>query len=160
MEILQTLGELLATLLRLGSELFALAWQHILIIVWVVWWLWGVNWKRAWPFLAQGAWAPLVLLTLVAALVWSRLAPQSHALPGGITIPNFWWQLGYVAWLVAIALFCGWLQGVFQWTPVEMSLEPPAHGPHGHDDHGHGHGHSHGHGGHSHSHGDHGHGHH
>jgi hypothetical protein len=146
MEILQTLGELLGNLVQLGRELFALAWHYILILVWVVWWLWGVNWRRAWPFLAQGAWAPLVLLIIISALVWSRITPGPCECLGIVVVPNFWWQLGYVGLLVAIALFCGWLQGVFHWAPAEISLEPPVHG--------HSHGHDHGH-----SHGDHGHGH-
>ena len=51
MEILHTLGELIADLGRLGYELVALGWRYILLIVWVAWWLWGVNWKRTWPVL-------------------------------------------------------------------------------------------------------------
>ena len=39
---------------------------------------------------------------------------------------NFWWQLGEVSLLAAVTLLCGWLQGVFGWTPAEISLEPPA----------------------------------
>jgi hypothetical protein len=159
MDILHTLGDLVVTLGRLGYELAALGWHYILLIVWVVWWLWGVNWKRTWPALREGAWAPLVLLMLVSALVWSRLAPGACECLGFAVVPNFWWQLGYVAMLVAIALFCGWLQGVFNWAPAEIDLEPPAHGhgTHAHADHGHSHhaGHEHGH---AHSHGDHGHG--
>jgi hypothetical protein len=153
MEILSTLGELIVNLARLASELFALAWHYILFIVWVAWWLWGVNWNRTWPFLRQGAWAPLVLLTIVSALVWSRIAPGPRDCLALITVPNFWWQLGYVGMLVAIALFCGWLQGVLQWAPAEVDLEPPAHA-HDHD-HADDHSHSHGDHGHSHSHGHH-----
>jgi hypothetical protein len=52
-------------------------------------------------------------------------------------VPNFLWQLGAVGALAAIALFCGWLQGYFGWTPEEVSVEPaPAAHGHGHD-HGH-----------------------
>jgi hypothetical protein len=167
MDILHTLGDLIANLGRLAYELIALGWQYILLIVWVAWWLWGVNWKRTWPVLREGAWAPLVLLMIVTALAWSRLAPGPCECLGFAVVPNFWWQLGYVAMLVAIALLCGWLQGVFAWAPAEINLDPPAHGHghdgHGHDDHGHEHDdHSHRHDehGHSHAHGSRGHGHH
>lgn len=105
--------------------------------LWAAWWLWAVNWKKLWPALAEGAWAPVVLLMIVAALVWSRLQPGPFDRLG-FAIPSFWWQLGGVSVLVAIALFCGWLQGYFGWSIPEISFEPPAHG---HDDHGHDHAH-------------------
>lgn len=119
------------------DQLFALSpyIQAVLLpAVWCVWWLWGVNWHKLWPALAKGAWAPLVLLALVAALVWTKLVPGSWTWVGVATIPSGWWQLGIVTLLVAAALFCGWLQGHFGWSPQEISLEPPApeHGHHGH----------------------------
>ncbi|MCI0684200.1 MAG: hypothetical protein L0Y71_18990 [Gemmataceae bacterium] len=132
MTILDTLRELLSNLGDLAYQLAALAWQHILLILWVIWWLWGVNWQRAWPVLRQGAWAPLILLMAASALVWSRIAPASCDCLAIVTIPNFWWQLGYVGMLVALMFFCGWLQGVFHWAPADVNLDPPAHG---HDDH-------------------------
>jgi hypothetical protein len=109
--------------------------------LWCAWWLWGVNWKKTWPVLAAGGWVPVVLLMAVATLAWSRLDPTSGNFLGFGAIPNVWWQLSSVSALVAVALFCGWLQGQFGWTPSEVSLEPPA----GHDDHGHGDAHHNGH---------------
>jgi hypothetical protein len=110
--------------------------QHVfrwsLVIAWVAWWLWGVNWKRTWPVLAQGAWVPVVLVTITAAFVWSEIEPGSCTCLGVVTVPNFWWQLGDCGLLVGIALFCGWLQGVFGWTPAEIELEPPAAPAHEH----------------------------
>ena len=100
-------------------------WSWLLLIPWLAWWLWGVNWKRAWAVLAQGAWLPLLLLVIVTALVWSQMAPSDCTCLGFVAVPNFWWQLGGVSLLVAITLLCGWLQGVFDWTPAEVSLEPP-----------------------------------
>ena len=111
-----TLGQLL---LLIGQALAS----NLLIIVWTVWWLFGVNWSKVWPVLARGAWMPVVLLMLVIALVWSKLAPSEVA--------NFWYQLGELSVLVAIALFCGWLQGVLGWTPAEITFEPPATSAHG-----------------------------
>ncbi len=101
-------------------------------LLWCAWWLWGANWKKTWPVLAAGGWVPVVLLMAVATLVWSRV--DARPCPCAAAIPNVWWQLGTVCGLVAVALFCGWLQGYFNWTPHEISLEPPtAHDDHGHD---------------------------
>jgi hypothetical protein len=135
-EILQTLEQLVVLLGKLLSELlqFALAWS--LLLAWLAWWLWGVNWKKAWPVLAQGAWVPALLLLVVSALVWSQLAPSACSCLGFVTVPNFWWQLGAVGLLTAVTLLCGWLQGVFHWAPADVNLDPPAAVAHG-DGHGH-----------------------
>jgi hypothetical protein len=125
-DLLMSLWQLVLSLLGVLVNLLSLALHWSLLIVWVAWWLWGVNWRRAWPFLAVGGWVPVALLAVVAAFVWSRLAPQPVA--------NFWWHLGWVGLLVALALFCGWLQGVFGWAPPEVSFEPPDLDPtHGHE---------------------------
>ena len=112
------------------------AWYWLLLIAWLAWWLWGVNWKNAWTVLAQGAWLPVLLLMIVSALVWSQIAPSDCSCLGFVRVANFWWQLGGVGLLVAVTLFCGWLQGVLGWTPSEISLEPP---PAPALEHGHGH---------------------
>lgn len=117
-----------------------------LVALWCVWFLWAVNWKKLGPVLTAGAWAPVLLLMVIVASAWSRLAPSSWPADGPlfdlVSIPNFWWQLGCVTFLVLIALFCGWLQGFFGWTPQEFDLAPPAHAHH-HHGHGHDHGHEH-----------------
>jgi hypothetical protein len=123
----QTLGQLFTVLGQLVVQLVALGAHWILLIVWLTWWLYGVNWRKLWPVLANGGWAPLVLLVLMVSLVWSRLQTSSTGFIG-VSLPNFWWQLGYLAVLTGIALFCGWLQGVMHWEPAEINLEPPAHG--------------------------------
>ncbi len=134
--------DLLSALWQLGSSLgvlivvvLALALRWSLLIAWVAWWLLGVNWRRGWAVLAQGAWVPVLLLMFVAALVWSRLAPAPCECLGLVSVPNFWWQLGEIGLLAALTLFCGWLQGVFGWAPAEISLEPPVHTDesHGHE---------------------------
>jgi hypothetical protein len=117
---------------------FGLHW--LLLIVWLAWWLWGVDWKRVWPVLTGGAWLPAVLLIVVSALVWSQLAPSDCSCLGFVTVANFWWQLGAVGLLAALTLFCGWLQGYFGWTPPEIELEPAGAAE---DGHGHGHDHHH-----------------
>jgi hypothetical protein len=97
-------------------------------VAWCAWWLGATNWKRTWPALAQGAWVPVVLLMVMAALGWSRMAGT-----------DFRVCLGWVGVAVAVALLCGWLQGVLGWTPAEINLEPPADHGHGDDFHDHSH---------------------
>jgi hypothetical protein len=138
-------AEIWNTLLQLGDnlgtliiELLRLTLHWSLLLAWIAWWLWGVNWNTAWAVLAQGAWAPLALLIITSALVWSRLSPSACDCLGFVSVPNFWWQLGGVSLLAALTLLCGWLQGVFGWTPAEVNLDPPPAARHGH-----GHGHHH-----------------
>jgi hypothetical protein len=105
--------------------------------LWTAWWLFAVNWKKAWPVLARGAWVPFALIAVVIAAAWSRI-DESNLNVGGVTVPNVWWKAGAVALLVAGALLVGWLQGLLRWAPPEISVEPPAeHAGHGHGDHGH-----------------------
>ena len=132
--IIQTLVQLVETLWRLFLEIGGLAGQHLLLIVWVAWWLGAVNWNKAWGALARGGWMVVVLLTVLAAIAWSAIAPSSFDVFGLFQIGNFWWQLGASTLIALLALFCGWLQGVFGWTPAEINLEPPApaHVEHGH----------------------------
>jgi hypothetical protein len=106
--------------------------------LWVVFWLCAVNWQKTWPVLAAGGWAPLVLLVLVSAAVWSRLDSAPCTALKFVSIPTFWWQLGAVGGLTALALFCGWVQQTMGWTPPEYAVEPPPA-----EDHGHAHGHDH-----------------
>lgn len=131
------LGQILLALGQLVLDLALLAAPWLLLFSWVAWWLWGVNWKKAWAVLGQGAWVPLLLLSVLGAAVWSQIAPSSYQCLGLFTVPNFWWQLGAVGLLVALTLLCGYVQGALGWTPAEVELEPPAT-EHGHD-HGPGH---------------------
>jgi hypothetical protein len=132
-EVVQALGQLFVALGNLLWELLTDAGTRrllvpwMLLIAWLAWWLFAVNWRRAWVVLAEGAWAPVVLLMVLAARVWASLAPSDWNVFGVATLGNFWWQLGGVTLLVGLTLFCGWLQTAFDWGPPEISLEPPAH---------------------------------
>ena len=152
-EMVNGLAGMLGTLL-----LLAMAWG--LVIGWTAWWLKGVNWLRARAYLREGAWVPVLLLVILAALVWSRLAPRDLSL-GFTRVPNFWWQLGAVGLIAAYTLFLGHLQGLLGWHPTDYAVYPEGehdhgHGGHDHGDHGHGgqdhgnHGHD-DHGGHAHA---------
>ena len=70
-DILNTSIQLVVTLATLIVEIGSLALRHALVITWVAWWLWGVNWSKAWGALARGGWVGVVLLTLIAAATWS-----------------------------------------------------------------------------------------
>lgn len=140
------------------SPLFQNASSVILFLLpgglWVAWCLGCVNWKKAWPVLADGAWVGVILLILISALVWSKIEASSYILFDTLIIPNYWWQLSGVIAITLVALFCGWLQGILGWTPLEVAVEPAddheaGHEPadaHGHEPlpslaHGNGHGH-------------------
>lgn len=166
----QSFVDVFQSLIEVGAAVGTLAWGLLslllaawLLLLWVAWWLWGVDWAKAWGVLAQGGWVPLVLLVTLGALVWSQILPHDLSV-GFASVPNFWWQFAAAGLLACTALFCGWLQGVMGWMPEEIPIYP-AEGGHdrghgqGHD-HGHGHGHDNGHGHGGHSHGGHGHGHH
>ena len=124
-QLAQTLWQLVLVLGTLVVQLLQLGLQWSLLIAWIAWWLLGVNWAKTWPVLARGAWAPVVLLTFLGALVWSRIVPGSYDLAQIVSVPNFWWQLGASSLLLGVTLFCGWLQGVIGWKPLEVSVEPP-----------------------------------
>jgi hypothetical protein len=136
-EIFNTVVQLVTTLGTLLFEIGTLALRHALLIAWVAWWLWGVNWNNAWRVLANGGWAVVVLLTVLAALAWAAVVPSACDCLGLFQIPNYWWQLGAVTLVVLLALLCGWLQGVFGWAPAEMELAPAAGGHPNHHEHGH-----------------------
>jgi hypothetical protein len=91
-----------------------------------------VNWRRAWPVLAEGGWMPLVLIGIMAGFVWSRVSPSDMIVLGIFVVPNVLWQLGTVALLICLILICGWLQTRYGWYPPEVNLEPPppSHDPH------------------------------
>ena len=117
------------------SNVFAFLGVLLPCLLWAAFWLFAADWRKVGPVLRQGAWAPVVLLGLVAALAWSRVAPADVSLVGGLRLANFWWQLGVVGFLVGLALFAGWLQGQWGVGPPEVPIEPPPPEP------GHAHGH-------------------
>jgi hypothetical protein len=133
-ELLHTLVELIVVSGRLLWELVTLLAPWSLLLAWIAWWLGAVNWRRTWAFLAEGAWVPVVLLVLLSARVWASLAPAEVNLLGLVTLPNYWCQLAGVCLIVALTLFCGWLQLVLGWTPPDINPEPPppAAGTEGH----------------------------
>jgi hypothetical protein len=134
----QFLSGLAALLWALLSGLVPLLLPWLPLALWCLWWLCCVNWKHVWPVLARGGWVVLVLLTLLAALVWAALSPSPPNFQLSESLPSFWWQLGVVSGLVALALVCGWLQGLLHWSPREVDFDAAGHGAHEHGSPGHG----------------------
>ncbi len=116
-------------------------WMHVIVpivavVALIIWCIWAINWRQAWPVLAIGGWVPLVLVLLMAAKVWSLL-DRSPLNIGGMTLHNYWWQLGATGILAGMVLFCGYLQGQWGCEPATVSLDPPESHHDGHGDHGH-----------------------
>lgn len=133
---MQELGNTLWQLLQVGGtlivDLLRLAMGWSLVLVWLAWALWGIDWRKLWPTLAQGAWAPVVLLALVGSMVWAFVDPTPLTLTGA-TLSSYWGHVIGMALLLGATAFCGWLQLFMGWHPPEIDLEPgPAHDPHGH----------------------------
>jgi hypothetical protein len=133
--LIDALVQLFVALGNVVWELVLLLAPLALLITWIAWWLWAVNWRKAWLVLREGAWVPVVLLIVLSARVWASLAPSDCSCLGFVTIGNFWWQLGGVGAIAALTLFCGWLQVTLGWSPEEISLEPTPAVDHGHHHH-------------------------
>lgn len=156
MELFEQVWLLVTTLVRLTV---LLAWTALVlspVIFWIAWWLFATDWRKFWPTLAHGGWAPVVLLALIVAMALTMVVPLPQSVLG-VEVGSPWWQLGAVTIAVLSMLLCGWLQGVLGWQPTEppqLAAAALAEGPgrHGHGHHEHGHS-GHGHDGHGHHHG-------
>ena len=136
LEVWDTLLQFLWLAFRLVMAVLRFAVPWLPVLAWVAWWLWGVNWRRLWPTLRQGAWAPILLLAFLVALVWTFVSPGPYTLLG-LTLPGFWWQAAAVVLLLVLAACCGWVQVVYGWCPQEAPLQvAPAQSQEHHHDHG------------------------
>ncbi|MCS7015236.1 MAG: hypothetical protein RMJ19_11030 [Gemmatales bacterium] len=130
-ELLQILLELAWNLARLVVVLAALTFRYALVVGWLAWWLWLVDWRRLWPALRQGAWVPLLLgLALISYITWLLGVP----IPGDKELGRFA-PIALTSALLTSVLLCGWVQTVFAWHPLAVSFEPavssaPAEGSH------------------------------
>jgi|SRR5579875_309784 hypothetical protein len=119
-----------STIVEFGNHLLSLLLALLPWALWCVWWLFAVNWRKAWPMLAAGGWVPAGLLLVMASMAWAMIDARPCNCLGFLVVPNGWWQLGYLSTLAALALVSGWMQGQFAWTPPEIRTEPP---PEAHD---------------------------
>ena len=111
-ELLEHLGQLFveggAVLVLLGQKLLPL----LPLALWIVFWLFAVNWVKLRQMLLSGGWIGLLLLGLVMVLVWGCVAPPpagSHNFLG-LTLSNFVGKTVLVTGLISIMLLCGSVQ--------------------------------------------------
>src|SRR5262245_24350093 len=116
LELLVSFVRFLAQLMNFLGVLGRVLLPWVPVLLWCAWWLWCADWKKVWPVLSRGAWVPVALFVLVSALAWSRIFPSSGPFGSRLPLPNFWWQVGACTALALLALFCGYLQGRFEWT--------------------------------------------
>jgi hypothetical protein len=109
----------------------------VLVLLLAIWCVAAVDWRRLWPVLAAGGWAPLVLIGIMVGAVALMIWPKSIELTPGWMIPIGMWQFGGAGLLVCLVLFCGWVQTRIGYAPPVIDLDEPSHAAGGHDDHGH-----------------------
>ncbi|HLW65538.1 MAG TPA: hypothetical protein VKS79_09485 [Gemmataceae bacterium] len=139
MEFLNSFLQLVHALAEFLRVLLIPVLAFLPYLLWFIYCLFAVNWKKLAPTLREGGWLPATLLCILLALVWSQIVPMPVRLFGFMHLGNFWWQAVAVALWACLGLFAGWLQQRYSWTPREIAVEPPPL------EHGHGHGHGHGH---------------
>lgn len=136
----QLLTSLIGVLIAVWNLLIAilvLAVPWTPLIAWLSYWLWGVNWARLWPKVAQGGWVGIVLLGLVATLVWGTIAPPVggvHSLLG-LTLSNFVGKFVYVTALLTMTLLCGSVQlsgACGNWARFAGPAREESHDEHAH----------------------------
>lgn len=133
MEIFQSLWQILVNLGALAVGIVTLGIHWFALVAWLAWWLFGVNWRKVWPVLSGGGWVPFVLLIILGAAAWAALQPVPCSCLKDV--PPFWSHLGAVGLLAGITLLCGWLQGLLQWAPADINLDPPTAPAHAHGHH-------------------------
>ncbi len=135
MDLITSLWQIVLAFSTLVVQLLSFALQNALVLVWLAWALFAIDWKKTWPILVKGAWIPLVLVVCVTASVWSQLFPREVTFFEAIDVGNFWWQLVVVSFITVLTLLCGWLQGVMGLTPYQIEIDPPAPEAHAHGHH-------------------------
>jgi hypothetical protein len=149
MDLLNSLLNLLASLLTFLVEVAQTLWPWVPLFAWIAFWLLAVNWLQLWPVLFQrGGWIGVALIFAMVVLVWSVVAPPPdgvhHIL--GLNVSNMTGKLAYTTALTLIAFLCGTAQlnGVAKsWIHFDEPAAEEDHHHAGHDDHDHGHGHGH-----------------
>jgi hypothetical protein len=144
----QSLLQLLTALGDVIVALGALLLPFIPLVVWVAYWLFGVNWAKLRVVLLQGGWIGLLLIGFVVVLIWGTVSPPQsgyhHFL--GLTVGNFVGKTMLVTTLICIMFLCGSVQlsgFCGSWCQFdEPAAEPAAHadshgnGSHMHASHG------------------------
>ena len=140
MELLQSLLNVLTSLLAFLVEVAQTLLPWAPLFAWIAFWLLAVNWLSLWPILFQrGGWIGVALIFCMVVLVWAVVAPPPDGVHHimGLKVGNMTGKLAYTTALTFIAFLCG----TAQLNGVGKSLihfdEPALAEAHDHDDHGH-----------------------
>ncbi len=104
------------------------------LLVWIVFWTFGVNWVKLRETLLKGGAVALVLIGLAAVLVWGTIAPPAdghHSLLG-LEVSNYVGKTVYVTALICIMFLCGSIQlsgCCASCCRFEEDEDPDAHAP-------------------------------
>lgn len=112
MDLLISLQNLLQALFDVGEEFFWLVLPLTPLVLWVAFWLFGVNWVKLRSVLLSGGAIGVLLIMFMAILTWGAIAPPEsgrHAIVG-LSLSNFVGKTVYVTALAVIALLCGSVQ--------------------------------------------------
>lgn len=107
--LLEAFGSLFESLWLLLVTFWHLLLPWALFVVWVVWWLFAVEWRALVPRLKQGAWLAVALLGALTVLVWGCLQPEPQVV-FGYEMRNFAAKAAIVAVLYVLAFAAGALQ--------------------------------------------------
>ncbi len=142
MELLQSLLNVVTSLLAFLVEVAQTLLPWTPLFAWIAFWMLAVNWLSLWPVLFQrGGWIGVALIFFMTVLVWSAVAPPPdgvhHIL--GLRVSNLTGKLAYTTALTFIAFLCGTAQlnGFCKsWVHFDEPALAETHDDHGHDDHG------------------------
>ncbi|MEZ6144925.1 MAG: hypothetical protein R3B91_05700 [Planctomycetaceae bacterium] len=139
MDFLVSLQDLFSALLHVGAELVQLILPLTPLLVWIAFWLLGVNWVKLREVLLKGGAIGVLLIMLMAIITWGVIVPPEsgrHAILG-LSVSNFVGKTVFVTALAVIALLCGSVQLAGLCGPLcNFEEEAPEA-----VDHAHGHGH-------------------
>lgn len=146
--LVDSLVQLVTSLGDVAVQLGTTLLPFLPVAVWIVFWMFAVNWVKLRWVLLQGGWIGLALIGVAAVLVWGTVAPPASGTHQflGLNLGNFVGKTVLVTTLICIALLCGSVQlsgACGSWCRFEEPAPEPA--PHGHDSHGHDDSHGHGH---------------
>ena len=136
LQLLDSLLELVISLLNVLEAFVAMLVPWIPLIAWVALWLLAVNWVKFREVLVSGGWTGLLLIGFCMILIWGLIAPpiDGYHFLFGLKLSNFVGKTVYTTALFSIMFMCGSVQlaGVCNCLINFDEPEPE-------DDHSHGH---------------------
>jgi hypothetical protein len=139
LDLLNSLINVARSLLDVLVSLLRIILPWLPLLAWIGFWLFAVNWSKAFPILRRGGAIGVLLAMFIAVLVWGSVAPPeggTHSLLG-LAVSNYAGKFMYVTMLACMALLCGSVQMSGALGRLAEFPEPVAddHHGHGHDGH-------------------------